>query len=148
MGKLFSRIARAFDDGDDGPGGWWIAVEPELHLGPNILVPDVCGWRRERVPAYSVAAAWDIAPDWICEVVSPSTGRYDRMRKLPVYARHEVQHAWLVDPVERMIEVFRLASANWIFVGVYGGDEPARIEPFDAIEFPIATLWLPENPPA
>jgi Uma2 family endonuclease len=147
-GGIHSRLRFSFDDGD-GPGGWWIAIEPELHLGGDILVPDVGGWRRERVPSYPIGgAAAEVRPDWICEVVSPSTGRFDRMRKLPAYARHGVAYAWIVDPLQRTIEAFRLQGERWLLIAVYGGDEPAHIEPFDAIEIPLSTLWLPQSPAA
>jgi Uma2 family endonuclease len=148
MGGIHARLHRAFDDGEGGPGGWWMAIEPELHLGPDVMVPDVCGWRRDRVPEYDPGPAWEIAPDWVCEVLSPSTGRYDRMRKLPAYARHQVDYAWLVDPVQRTVEVFRLDRGQWKLLAVHGGDEAARMEPFEAMEFPLATLWLPDSPPA
>lgn len=147
-GRLYSTLDRAFDDGDGGPGGWWISIEPELHLEDDVLVPDIAGWRRARVPEYESGPAWTIAPDWICEVVSPSTGRFDRMRKLPAYARHGVAYAWLVDPLQQTIEVFRAEAGRWALLVVHGGDETARIEPFDAIEFQLASLWLPGSPPA
>ena len=148
LGGIHSRLRVWFDDGD-GPGGWWIAVEPELHLGSDILVPDVCGWRRDRVPSYPVAgSAAVIAPDWVCEVLSPSTGYWDRMRKMPLYARYGVEYAWLVEPLHHVIEVFRLVDGAWRLLGPYGGDKPARIEPFEAMEFPLAVLWLPESPSA
>jgi Uma2 family endonuclease len=146
-GRLFSRLSRAFDEGEDGPGGWWIVIEPEIHLGSDALVPDIGGWRRERVPVFPETAAWQIAPDWICEVISPSTGRLDRLHKLPAYARHNVQHAWIVDPIQRTLEGFRLNGESWTLVGIHGVDETVRAEPFDAIEIPLASLWIPDPPP-
>jgi Uma2 family endonuclease len=144
---LGARILTNFHDGGGGPGGWWILDEPELHLGPDILVPDVAGWRRSRMPAMPATAAFDLAPDWVCEVLSPSTGRIDRMLKLPTYARAGVGYAWLVDPLQRTLEVFRLIDKQWSLVGIYG-DDVARLEPFDEIEFPVTTLWLPDAQPA
>lgn len=145
---LGGRIVTTFDDGGTGgPGGWWILDEPELHLGPDVLVPDIAGWRRERMPLLESRAAFDLPPDWICEVISPSTGRLDRMLKLPVYGRWRVAYAWIVDPIQRTVEAFRLVGAQWSLLGTYG-DEVARIEPFEAIEIPLASLWLPEAPPA
>jgi len=147
-GAIHSRLRFFFDDGG-GPGGWWIADEPELHLGSDVLVPDVCGWRRSRVPTYPVTgAAATIAPDWICEVLSPRTGILDRTRKLPAYARHGVAYAWLVDPPLRTIDVYRLIDGRWSLLVTHGGDETARIEPFEQIEFPLATLWVPTPDPA
>lgn len=146
---LGGRIISNFDDGGgSGPGGWWILDEPELHLGSDVLVPDIAGWRRERVPVLPQAAAFDFAPDWVCEVVSPATGRLDRVRKLPAYARYEVAHAWLVDPAAQTLDVFVLESGRWVLLAAHGGDDVARIAPFDAIEIPLGTLWLPDVPPA
>ncbi len=145
---LGGRIVMAFGGGGGGPGGWWILDEPELHLGPDILVPDIAGWRRERMPVFENTPAFRLAPDWVCEVISPHTGRIDRMKKLPIYAREEIPYAWIVEPIMKTIEVYRLASGRWSLLGTYGADETVRIEPFDAIEFPLATLWLPEASPA
>jgi Uma2 family endonuclease len=145
---LGGRIAMAFGGGG-GPGGWWILDEPELHLGPDVIIPDIAGWRRERIPVLGrTPAAFTLAPDWVCEVLSPHTGRLDRMKKLPIYAREEIPYAWIVDPIVRMIEAFQLASGRWSLLGTFGGDDTVRIEPFDAIEFPLATLWLPDDTPA
>jgi Uma2 family endonuclease len=144
---LGARIYTNFDDGGGGPGGWWILDEPELHLGPDVLVPDIAGWRRERMPVLPDTAAFELAPDWVCEVISPGTGRLDRMLKLPSYARAGVAYAWLVDPLQRFIDAFRLVDGQWALLGTYG-DEVARIEPFDAVEIPLATLWMPDAQPA
>lgn len=147
-GAIHSRLRFLFDDGD-GPGGWWICIEPELHLDADVLVPDVCGWRRARVPSFPVAgASATIAPDWVCEVLSPRTGLLDRTRKLPSYARHGVQYAWIVDTSLKTVEAFRLVDGHWSLIAVYGGDDPARIEPFETIEIPLARLWFPEPGPA
>jgi Uma2 family endonuclease len=145
---LGARVITSFDDGGGGPGGWWILTEPELHLGPNVLVPDLAGWRRERMPVLPNTAAFTFAPDWVCEVISPHTGRLDRLKKLPLYAREDIPYAWIVDPILRTVEVYRLMSGRWSLLGTYGGDETVRIEPFDAIEIPLATLWLPDAPAA
>jgi Uma2 family endonuclease len=142
-GRIYSRLSRAFEEGDGGSGGWWIVFEPELHLGGDALVPDVAGWRRERVPEFPDVTAWTIVPDWICEVLSSGTARLDRARKMPASAHHGVEHAWVVDPVQHMIEVFHLENGRWSLTCVHTGSEPANIEPFEAIEFPIETLWLP-----
>jgi Uma2 family endonuclease len=142
MGAVYTAIRRAFDDGRDGPGGWWIAVEPELHLGHDALVPDVAGWRRDRVPEYASGAAWEIAPDWVCEVLSPSTARFDRIVKLPKYAQHGVAWAWLVDPSLQTLEIFRLVEGRWSLESTHAGDEVIRAEPFAAVEFLLGDLWL------
>jgi Uma2 family endonuclease len=147
-GAIYSRLRFLLDEIDD-PGGWWICFEVELHLGGDALVPDVCGWRRERVPTFPViAAAATIAPDWICEVLSPRTGILDRQRKLPAYAREGVEYAWIVDTIIRTVEVFRLVDGHWSLVSVHGGDDIARIPPFEEIEIPLRRLWIDEPLPA
>jgi len=143
---LGAKLVNAFDSGDGGPGGWWIVDEPELHLSGNAVVPDLAGWRRERMPIYPDAAVFDIVPDWICEVQSVSTARVDRVKKLPVYLRHRVQHVWLINPVDRTLEVLRLENDRWFIAGNYGGDDVVRAEPFDAVEIELASLWI--DPPA
>jgi Uma2 family endonuclease len=127
--------------GGSGPGGWWILDEPELHLAADILVPDIAGWRLERLPKMPDEAYFTLAPDWICEVVSPHNEKHDRNRKMPVYARESVRHAWLVDPLDRTVEVFRLEHGAWALIGVHGNDEIVRAEPFDAIEIDLPRLW-------
>ncbi len=130
-----------------GPGGWVFIDEPELHLGPDILVPDLAGWRRERLPVLRDAPFFELAPDWICEVLSPGTARLDRTRKLPIYAREQVRHAWLVDPAMRTLEVFRLQGSQWLLVVTHADDEKVRAEPFEAVEIALGTLWIePANP--
>jgi Uma2 family endonuclease len=147
-GAIYSRLRLLFDDGE-GPGGWWICYEVELHLGSDVLVPDVCGWRRERVPDFPVTgAAATVVPDWVCEVLSPRTGYLDRACKLPAYARQGTEWAWIVDTTQRTVEVFRLNDGHWLLTAVHGGDDLARIEPFEAVEIPLARLWFPEPRPA
>ncbi len=124
-----------------GPGGWVLIDEPELHLGADIVVPDMAGWRRERMPRAPRAPFFTLAPDWICEVLSPSTRRWDRVRKLPMYAREKVAHAWLVDPIDKTLEVLRLVDGHWMLVGTHSGEDVIRAEPFDAIELELALLW-------
>jgi Uma2 family endonuclease len=130
-----------FDRGRGGPGGWRILGEPELHLGPDTLVPDLAGWRRERLPHLPDEAYFSLAPDWICEVVSPSTAAMDRVKKLNIYARERFSHAWMVDPVARTIEVLRLEGGRWTIVATAAGSEVIRAEPFDAIELDLTMLW-------
>jgi Uma2 family endonuclease len=125
-----------------GPGGWVILYEPELHLrGGHVLVPDLSGWRRERMPRIPDAAAFELAPDWVCEVLSPSTGATDRAEKMPIYAAEHVRHAWLVDPLLRTLEGYRLEGTHWTLLGTWRDDALVRVEPFDAIELELAALW-------
>ncbi len=130
-----------FQQGRGGPGGWWILDEPELHLGPDILVPDLAGWRRTRMPRIPEAAYFALAPDWICEVHSPSTYRLDRVNKLRVYARERVSHAWLVHPVERTLEVLRLEAGRWVIEATFAGDAIVRGQPFEKVAIDLLPLW-------
>ena len=130
-----------FDKGRGGPGGWRILDEPELHLGRDVVVPDIAGWRRERLPHLPDEAYFTVAPDWICEVVSPSTAAFDRTKKLAVYARERVSHAWLVDPLAQTIEVLRLEGGRWTIVSACAGLDVVRVEPFEAIELDLTLLW-------
>lgn len=131
-----------FDRGVGGPGGWWIMDEPELHLGGDILVPDIAGWRRERMPTLPESAWFELAPDWVCEILSPATARTDRALKMPLYAREGIPHLWLVDPDVRMLEVYRLeADRRWLLLATLKDDDPVSQPPFDAITFPLDSLW-------
>jgi Uma2 family endonuclease len=145
--ELTSELVPPFGRGRGGPGGWWIVGEPELHLGPDILIPDLAGWRRERLPKRIDAPFMELAPDWICEILSPSTATFDRVRKLPVYLRARVSFAWLVDPIGRMIEALRRENERWVVIGNFPDDKPARIDPFEAHELDLRTLWLDAEAP-
>jgi Uma2 family endonuclease len=137
------EIGGPFQFGKGGPGGWWILDEPELHLGADVLVPDLAGWRRERMPRLPRTPFFELAPDWVCEVLSPSTGLLDRVQKLPLYRRVGVRHAWLVDPDAQTLEVFRAEAKGWTLLLTAGGANRVRAEPFDAIEVDLAGLWPP-----
>ena len=136
-------LGSPFQRGRGGPGGWWIVDEPELHLGPepDIIVPDLAGWRIERLPEYPDAPFVALPPDWACEVLSDSTRRIDRVSKMHVYARERVPHVWHVDPRARTLEVFRLDGDSYRLVAAHAGDERPRLEPFDAIELELAAVW-------
>jgi Uma2 family endonuclease len=138
---LGSDLNAPFQQGRGGPGGWWILDEPELHFGEDVLVPDIAGWRRERLPGMPDEAYFTLSPDWICEVLSPHNERHDRVRKMPVYARVGVGQAWLVDPIDRTVEVLRLEGSQWSAVRTYRGDEIFRAEPFAAVEIDLLPLW-------
>jgi hypothetical protein len=138
---LGEELGPPFKRGRGGPGGWLILDEPELHLGDEIVVPDLAGWRRERLPVVPDAAFITVPPDWVCEVLSRSTERTDRTEKMPIYASFGVQYAWLVHPRHRTVEVFRAHAGKWLATAVYRDTDRARIEPFDAIELDLAVLW-------
>jgi Uma2 family endonuclease len=143
MTVLPSRLMPPFDDGNGGPGGWWFIVEPELHFSEDVVVPDVAGWRRDRMPPDPGAPFFTVAPGWVCEIASPSTFRIDRMRKLPRYAEVGVEYAWLIDPIEKTLEVYRNdGQKHFALIQTAEGDAKVRAEPFDAIELELKMLWL------
>lgn len=152
---IFGDLREAFGRrrGGTGPGGWWILVEPELHLGgPDpkglVAVPDVAAWRRSHLPTIPHAPAFTMAPDWICEVVSPGprNTRRDRIVKPDVYASRGIPHLWVVDPLGQLLEVFRLEDGTYRCVQAFSGDERVRAEPFEAVELDIGGWWLPAEP--
>ena len=135
------ELGAPFSKGRGGPGGWWILDEPELHLGDDILVPDLAGWRRERMAAPPDTPYFSLAPDWVCEVLSPSTRRLDLHAKRPVYAREGVGHLWLIEPTDRTLEAFELRDREWVLIACAKDDEAVSIRPFDAITFSLGDLW-------
>jgi Uma2 family endonuclease len=135
-------IGAPFHHGRGGPGGWWILDEPEVHLGRDVLVPDLAGWRRTRMPRLPDTAYCTLAPDWICEITSPSTASLDRVKKLTIYAREQVGHAWLIDPLARTLEVMRLEAGRWTILGSHEGDAVVRADPFAEIELELGALWM------
>ena len=144
--ELSLDLGTAFRRGRGGPGGWLFLFEPELRLLEDTLVPDLAGWRRERLPSVPDTPAVTLAPDWVCEILSPSTERLDRVRKLPAYARHGVGHAWLVNRSTRTLEVYRREGTSWVLAATHADDAIVRAEPFDAIEIDLLRLWGEERP--
>jgi len=141
--RLGSLLMQPFDLGRGGPGGWWFLDEPELHLGNDIVVPDLAGWRRERMAEPPDVPWVAVAPDWVCEVLSPSTRLTDRARKLPLYQREGVGHAWLIDPERSTLEVYRNGKAGWARVGTHEGGAVVHAAPFEAVPLELGLLWLP-----
>lgn len=135
------KLMVPFDLGDGGPGGWRIFRKPELHFGEDALVPDLAGWRRERMPVIPDVVAFELTPDWVCEVLSPSTSSLDRNIKLPVYAREGISHVWLVDPKARMLEVLRIDGESYTLLSKHEAGARVRAEPFAALELDLALLW-------
>lgn len=138
-----SDVGGPFDQGKGGPGGWWILPEPGIEL-PNTpeIAPDVAGWRRERLPRLPPDSAIGVTPDWICEILSPSTRRHDLLVKKPYYAKVGVPYHWLIDLEARTVTAYRLQSGLWVEIGVFGDDRDARIEPFDAVALDVASWWV------
>jgi Uma2 family endonuclease len=139
--NLIGELVPPFNHGRGGPGGWIILFEPEIHLGDEIVVPDLAGWRIERLPVVPDGAFFTVTPDWVCEVISPSSETTDRLEKMPLYASTGVGHAWLVHPRRRSIEAFRLHDGQWLAIAIHRDNVRARIEPFEAIELDLAELW-------
>ncbi len=132
----------------DGPGGWIFLVEPELHLGPQIVVPDIAGWRIERLTPFPETAHIETPPDWVCEVLSPSTARFDRIEKLPLYGSFGIGHAWYVDPIACTLEVFALNDGKWQIAANFTDAAAVTAPPFEAHTFPLDVLWPASLPPA
>jgi Uma2 family endonuclease len=143
---LGMTLGAPFQFGRGGPGGWWILDEPELHLAANVLVPDLAGWRRERMPGPPETAYFELAPDWLCEVLSPSTEARDRTDKLAIYAAAGVAWVWLLNPNLRTLEVLQLVNGQWLLHSSHRGDVGVRAPPFEAVELALSDLWVPENP--
>jgi Uma2 family endonuclease len=139
--SLTISLGGPFDHGRGGPGGWVILDEPELHLGSHVLVPDLAGWRRERMPTLPSTAWFELPPDWVCEVLSASTAIIDRTQKQDIYRQQGIPWLWFVDPVARTIEVLSNAKDGWLVVGSFGGSTQARMPPFDAVAIDVGTLW-------
>ena len=135
-------IGSAYQRGRGGPGGWWIVFEPEIHLGADIVVPDLAGWRKGRLPAIPPEAFFTMAPDWVCEVLSPSTASFDRVKKMRVFAREGVGHAWLVDPLARTLEVYEQGGGRWVLLSAHEGTETVRVPPFGELDLVLPDLWV------
>ena len=138
-GELYGPYHR----GRGGPGGWWILVEPEIHFirDTEVLVPDLAGWRRERMPRLPNDQRIEVVPDWVCEILSPSTAR-NRMTKMPVYAHYGVAYLWLVDPLAQTLEAFALREGRWTIIGLFQDQDVVSVEPFQEIALELAALWM------
>lgn len=137
LGPFFSRGGT--------PGGWWILSEPEIHLGKepdeDTFVPDLAGWRKERMPKLPTEAFFTMVPDWVCEILSPSNARLDRVKKVPKYAEYGVKHLWLINLRDKMLEAFRLENQAWVLIQTFVEADKVRIQPFEAMEFDLSSLW-------
>jgi Uma2 family endonuclease len=144
-GELQLEVGTPFGRGRGGPGGWIFLPEPELHLGPHVVVPDIAGWKRERLTPFPTTAYIEAPPDWLCEVLSPSTQKIDRTDKLVVYATFGVGHCWYVDPIARTLEVLALTDGKWLLAATFKDAEPVTAPPFEVHTFPLDVLWAPDS---
>lgn len=144
--RLGVALGGSFDFDSGGPGGWVFMTEPELHFGANVVVPDIAGWRRERLLQLPDTAYLEVAPDWVCEVLSPSTAMYDKGPKRRIYAEAGISYLWLLEPEEQVLEAFQIVSGQWLLAGTAAGNEDVRLAPFDAISFPLANLFPFDTP--
>jgi Uma2 family endonuclease len=141
--SLTLELAGPFDKGRGGPGGWWIIPEPEVHFVRDsvVAVPDLAGWRRERMPDIPEGHRFEVVPDWVCEILSPSTLQKDRTKKMPLYARYGVAHIWLVDPLAKGLEAYALTDNGWLLVATLKDEDVVAVPPFDAVSFSLSDLW-------
>ncbi len=144
-GELQTELTVPFGRGRGGPGGWIFIVEPELHLGPHVVVPDIAGWRRERLTPFPDTPYIETPPDWLAEVLSPSTLAADRTEKLPIYAEFGVGHCWYAGPIAKTLEVFALTAGKWLLAATFKNDDPVTAPPFEVHTFPLDVLWIPDK---
>jgi len=138
---LINELNGPFQSGDEGPETWRILEQPELHLGSQVLIADLAGWRRARLPELPATTWLSVTPDWVCEILAPTTARIDRVIKLRIYAEHGVAHAWLIDPALQTLEVYRLVNGHWLLLGVYAGQALVNAPPFATIDLDLDELW-------
>ena len=138
---LGAELGAPYSIGRGGPGGWWILDEPEIHLGEQVVVPDISGWKKDRMPQLPETHYFDLAPDWVCEILSPSTAKKDRIVKMPVYAKYGVKHIWLIDPILKTLETYRLENRFWKLIGSFSDQDRVSIEPFVEITIDLSVLW-------
>ena len=139
---IIDQLRTPFHNGrNGGPGGWIILMEPEVHMESHIMIPDVAGWKRERIPQIPEEAFFTLAPDWVCEVISPSTAKLDRVKKMPIYAEKEIKHCWIIDPLAKTLEIFENDHFQWKLIGTYSENDNVKVEPFTDVVFTINEIW-------
>jgi len=138
--SLLHELMGPYHKGKGGPGGWIIMREPEIHLAENIIVPDIGGWKRDRIPEITNETFFSVAPDWVCEVLSPSTAGFDRVKKMPLYLEQKVKHIWLIDPLLKTLEVFENNESSWVLIKTFMNTDKVRVVPF--IEIDLSMLWI------
>jgi Uma2 family endonuclease len=141
-----SLVTQRFQFGNGGPGEWIFIVEPELHFGPHVVVPDIAGWRKERTSGIAEKAWIETSPDWLCEVLSPSTEKYDRSDKQRIYATYSVGHVWHVNPIAKLLEVYERQNKVWLQTHVFKDQETVSAPPFESLTFNLGLLWPFDQP--
>lgn len=142
--RLGADLEGPYGRGRGGPGGWWIIDEPEVHFVRDqvIAVPDIGGWRKQRMPMVPRGHRFEIVPDWLCEVLSPTTAAFDRNEKMPAYAQYGVRHLWLLDPAAHILEVFELVDGRWTLHEAFKGHECVSAPPFQEVSIALSDLWV------
>ncbi|MGX7707505.1 Uma2 family endonuclease [Methylobacterium sp. Gmos1] len=149
LAALAGELGAPFSRGRGGPGGWLFMPRTEFHVGRQVLVPDLAGWRRERLSCIDPDAGYiETPPDWVCEILSPSTARLDRGPKRRIYAEAGVSHLWLLDPAVGVLEAFALSDGRWLLLGTVARGETVALAPFDAVPFPLDDLFPFDDPAA
>jgi len=144
--EILGMLRGPFRLGEGGPGGWLFMNEPELHLSNHGVVPVIVGWRRGRMSSLPDTPYLTLVPDWVCEILSPSTARLDQGPKRQIYAGCGVPYLWLLDPVTRVLDAYQLVSGKWLLLGTATGSGDVSLPPFDAISFSLDVLF-PLDPP-
>ena len=139
--SLGDELVGPFQKGRGGPGGWLILDEPECKLGDDILVPNLAGWKRERLGGPPDTNYIAVVPDWVCEILSPGTMGIDRIRKMPIYGVYQVRYIWLIDPQQKTLEAFKLQDNRWVLIAAHGELERVHVEPFHEIALELGALW-------
>lgn len=140
-GSMSGELSSPFQKGRGGPGGWWILPEPECHVEGEIFVPDLAGWRKQRMPKLPQTAWIEVVPDWVCEIISPTSVRRDRVTKMAIYARLGIAYFWLIDPQAQTLEAYHLQNSHWSLLASYADEQMVSIAPFAEHSFSLANLW-------
>lgn len=140
--SIGDELVSPFQKGRGGSGGWWIIDEPECHVEGEVFVPDLAGWLKKNMPTLPKTTYFDIRPDWVCEIISPSSARRDRVTKMTIYARLAIPYYWIIDPIGQTLEVYQLQNNhNWRLLKTYADADEVTVAPFDSYSFSLANLW-------